>query len=66
MASQYSFQKQNMDQSIYGRPTLMKFEKGYFYCPQMIELYLKKLYGNDYMIIPDESKRRKPIKVYHI
>lgn len=64
MESHYSYEKQTMDKSIYGKPTLIKFEDTYFYGPEKTEEYLMKLYGINYMQIPSEDKREKPFDVY--
>lgn len=60
MASQYKYSKQTMDRTIYGKPTLVKFEDTEFYGPENIKQYLEKLYGKNYMEIPPVEKRRKP------
>jgi lipopolysaccharide cholinephosphotransferase len=35
----------------------MKFRDHLFYAPGKYQVYLKGLYGDDYMVIPDQSKR---------
>ena len=64
MESHYSYEKQTMDKSIYGKPSLVKFEDAYFYAPEKTEEYLMRLYGKNYMQIPSEDKREKPYDVY--
>ena len=64
MCSQYSFKKQAMPKKYYGTPTLHRFEDTEFYVPEQTDLYLKHLYGADYMEIPPENKRRKGYTIY--
>ena len=64
LCSQYSFKKQLMDKKIYGTPTLVKFEDAYFYIPEMYDEYLSQLFGEDYMLVPPEEKRRKGHNIY--
>lgn len=59
LCSQYSFKKQVMLKSVYGTPTMYEFEETSFYGPEKINVYLKTLYGSDYMEIPPIEKRRK-------
>lgn len=66
LCSQYSFSKQVMAKSVYGAPTLRRFEDAEFYIPERINEYLTNLYGNDYMEIPPESKRRKGYAIYKL
>ena len=64
MESHYSYEKQTIPRSIYGKPTLVNFENTKFYAPEKIEKYLEHLYGPNYMEIPPEPKREKPFDVY--
>lgn len=60
MASHYSYEKQCMPVSVYGKPTLIQFEDAMFYGPENIDDYLKRIFG-DYMKIPpvQEQERMK-------
>lgn len=49
MASGYSYSRQSMPKDYYGTPTLIKFEDTTFYGPEHADLYLRHLYGDDYM-----------------
>ena len=63
--SQYSFAKQVMPKDVYGTPTLHKFEDAEFYVPEKLHQYLITLYGQNYMELPPEHKRRKiPVVFY--
>ena len=64
MESHYSYEKQTMDKSIYGKPSLVKFEDAYLKKKKKTEEYLMRLYGKNYMQIPSEDKREKPYDVY--
>ena len=66
LCSQYSFARQVMDKSVYGKPVLAKFEDSYFYIPEQIGQYFTALYGADYMEIPPENKRRKGYDIYFL
>ena len=66
LCSQYSFKKQVMPKSYYGTPTLYKFEDEMFYAPNDIDSYLKTLFGDDYMEVPPENKRRKGCNIYSL
>ena len=66
LCSQYSFAKQVMLKSVYGKPTLHKFEEVELYIPENIDSYLTTLFGEDYMQIPPENKRRKGFDIYKI
>lgn len=66
LCSQYSFNRQLMLKSVYGKPILHKFEDTEFFIPEKIDDYLTQLYGKDYMIIPSPEKRRKSNTVYLI
>ena len=50
MASGYSYKKQSMPRLIYGKPTLITFEDTKFYGPEKADLYLRHLYGENYMV----------------
>lgn len=56
MASRYSYGKQLMPYSVYGKPGELFFTDGMYYVPQEYETHLKKIYG-DYMKLPPESER---------
>lgn len=60
MASHYSYKKQLMPYSIYGKPTRIDFEGHKFYAPNKPKEYLTRLYGN-YMELPPENTRYKLI-----
>ena len=62
--SQYGYDRQVMDKSIYGTPTLYKFEDTELYGPEHYGEYLSHLYGKNYMQLPPENKRVKPHDVY--
>jgi len=64
LCSQYSFKEQVMPKSYYGTPTMHDFEDAEFYIPEQIDEYLMTLYGDDYMAIPTEGKRRKGHAVF--
>ena len=64
LCSQYSFKKQVMQKSVYGIPTLHKFEDSEFYIPEKINDYLTILYGSNYMEIPPPEKRRVGYNIY--
>lgn len=58
MASHYSFDKLTMHKSIFGVPTLRKFDNREYYVPEHVEQYLVHLFG-EYMNLPpiEEQKR---------
>ena len=56
MASKYPYEKQLMDKSIYGKPTLGQFEDRYYFLPEKPKDYLAKLY-KDYMKLPSEEEQ---------
>ena len=62
--SKYGYDKQVIDRSLYGIPTLYAFEDTQFFGPEHCDAYLKHLYGKNYMQIPPEDKRVKPHDVY--
>lgn len=66
MASQYSYEKQNMPINVYGTPARYKFRDKYFLGPENIDAYLSQLFGYDYMQVPPESKRRAGFDIYEI
>lgn len=63
MQSHYSYNKQNMNYQIYGTPALYRFEDIELYGPNDYDAYLRQLFG-DYMKIPNEDKRPKPLDTY--
>lgn len=66
LCSQYSFAKQKMPREYYGTPTLHVFADSEFYVPMKTSEYLTKLYGDDYMQMPPENKRRKGYDIYRM
>ena len=66
MASQYSYDKQTMEKSVYGEPKLTEFNGKMFFSVNHPNVYLSRLYGNDYMQEPPINKRRKPSKVFKV
>ena len=64
MASQYEYNRQCIDRSIYGIPKLIDFEDTYFFVPENPSEYLEHLYGKNFLEIPPTEKRRKPDDVY--
>jgi len=64
MASQYDYFRQVFDRKIYGTPVEYRFEGHDFYGPACAHEYLNQLYGEDYMELPPESKRRKGFDIY--
>lgn len=63
MQSHYSYKKQTISRSVYGSPTLIRFEDTHFFAPEHCEIYLNKLYGN-YMELPPVEKRTKKSNAY--
>lgn len=64
MASQYSYEKQNMLMEIYGDPVRYKFRDSYFCGPEKIDTYLAQLFGPDFMQVPPVEKRRMGFDIY--
>lgn len=64
MASGYSYKKQTMPRFYYGIPKLINFEDTLFYGPSETELYLKHLYGDDYMTPRNKFKNGHAHDVY--
>lgn len=62
--SQYGYDRQVMDRTVYGIPKLYDFEGVQLYGPQYAHEYLLQIFGEDYMRIPPEDKRVKPHDVY--
>ena len=62
MSSQYDYNKQAMDRSIYGTPVRMKFEDRWFLAPAQSDAYLNHLYG-DYMKLPPKEKQVFNVRV---
>ena len=58
MCSKYSYEKQCMDKSIYGVPTLLNFEDKQYYGVEQPKVYLTRLYGN-YMKMPSIEEQNK-------
>lgn len=54
MASHYKYEKQTFNSSIYGKPTMEKFEDRRYCVPEHIEEYLTQLYG-DYHKLPSKE-----------
>lgn len=63
MSSHYSYEKQCMNQEIYGNPNLVKFEDRQYYAPQQIDKYLEKIYG-DFLKLPPESEQKANLDVF--
>ncbi len=57
MSSHYSYSKQCMPSSVYGKPQLIKFENREYYAPEKLDDYLTRIYG-DYMKLPPEEERQ--------
>ena len=53
-----------MPVDFYGTGMLLSFEEHYYYAPDQWDEYLKKLYGNKYMELPPENKRRPHYPLY--
>lgn len=66
MNSQYSYSKQCIKRSVFGTPTLYKFEDYEFFGVEKPEEYLSHLFGKDYMQLPPIEKRRTTANVYKI
>ncbi len=66
MNSQYSYERQKMQRTIFGKPKLYEFEGHSFYGVEKPELYLEHLFGSDYMSLPPIEKRRKTANVYKV
>ncbi len=66
LCSQYSFKKQVMPKEVYGQPTLHAFEDVELYIPEDITKYLTTLFGEDYMTLPPEEKRRHGFDIFMI
>ena len=65
MQSHYNYKKQTFKRSVYGTPTLIRFEDTQFFAPEQFESYLKQLYGN-YMELPPIDKRKTNSNAYII
>ena len=63
MASHYSYEKQCMPKEIYGEPTLIKFEDRYYYAPEMLDEYLKRIF-DDYMKLPSKESQQKQLDYF--
>lgn len=63
MASHYSYEKQCMPASIYGKPTLMTFCDTKFYAPAQPFEYLTRIYG-DYMKLPNKETQEMYMKFF--
>ena len=63
--SQYKLSKQTMPIEWYGEGTPIEFEGRMYNAPKEYERVLSSIYGNNYMQLPPENKRRThyPIKV---
>ena len=64
MASQYSYDRQNMPIDVYGEPIRYQFGNNSFFGPEKIDCYLTQLFGPDYMEVPPKEKRRIGFSVY--
>ena len=56
--SQYGIKKQTMNKTIYYPPSQVEFEQRICNVPNDYDFFLKQLYGNDYMKLPPENKRK--------
>ena len=64
MASQYSYERQLFPKDVYGIPTEYDFEGFRFWGPEKADAYLSQLFGEDYMEMPSEEKRRPMQNIY--
>lgn len=60
MVSHYSYSKQCMPKTIYGKPVLMEFSGREYNVPERTEEYLIKIFGKNYMQLPPVEKRVRP------
>lgn len=56
--SQYGVIKQTMPKEYYGEGTILKFEDRFYRVPKKYDLVLKSIFGENYMDIPPENKRK--------
>ena len=56
--SHYKYEKLCMSKSVWGTPTLYRFEGREYYGPERIESYLMQLFG-DYMKLPTKAEQDK-------
>ncbi|RDX01242.1 LicD family protein [Listeria kieliensis] len=63
--SQYGYQKQTMLKEIYDPAEVVQFEGYNFKAPKQTALFLKKIYGENYMALPPVEKRitHKPTRI---
>ena len=63
--SQYKLSKQTMPVEWYGEGVPIEFEGRMYNAPKEYEKVLSSIYGNNYMQLPPENKRRMhyPVKV---
>lgn len=66
IASQYNYKKVTMPKVYFQSQKEVKFNNSKFYVTIFADDYLKKMYGSDYMKVPDSSKQRKVPVVYEI
>ena len=66
MNSQYSYSKQRMKRTVFGKPVLYKFQGYEFFGVEKPEEYLSHLFGDDFMSLPPVEKRRSTANVYKI
>lgn len=57
-AGKYSMIKDSAHKSVFGAPTLMKFEDGLFFAPERINEYLTRMYG-EYEILPSDDEQER-------
>lgn len=62
--SKYGYDRQVMERKIYGLPKRTIFENIMFNVPEYTDVYLRLLYGDDYMQEPPLNKRQTPISVF--
>ena len=63
MSSHYSYEKQCMSSSVYGKAQLVKFENREFYAPEQLDEYLTRIFKN-YMELPPESERQANLALF--
>lgn len=63
MASHYSYKKQCMNASIYGKPILVQFGNKQYYAPAKLDEYLTIIYG-DYMKLPSIEEQKKSLSAF--
>lgn len=64
MASKYGYSKHIMPRNVYGNPSRMDFDGYKLPFPEQAHEHLRRLFGENYMVIPPEAKREKPTRVF--